>query len=76
MVGVGDDQVIGGQLTREAVERGDLLAAGRTAHDDLSASKQVQVKGMRRLAHLEHHVVADVRDVVDGALADGFEAIN
>ena len=55
----------------DPVERRQLLAVGRRAHSDPSPTEGRQVVGVVRLVELEHHVVADVDDVVDRSLTDG-----
>ena len=68
-VGVGDQAVVGVQDAGLAVERHDLLAVARAAHDEPAAGDAVGVEGVQRLAEQEHRVVRDVDDVVDRALA-------
>ena len=45
------------------------LAVAGAAHAEAAAAQRVEVVGVVRLAELEHHVVADVDDVVDRAHA-------
>ncbi len=47
----------------------------RAAHDDALFAELIEIECVQRLAQLEHHVVRDVHHVVDGVLADGFEAL-
>jgi len=71
---IGDHQHVGAERMVRAVERGHALALGGAADDDsrwltgLPRSQPVIVKGMQRLAQLEHHIVGDVDHVADGAL--------
>ena len=69
VVAVGDDPVAGGQAAMHAVEGGDCLAAAGPAHPYPGTAHPAQVKRMAGLAQLEHHVVGDVDDAVDGTLA-------
>ena len=64
---VGNDQVVGGELAHVAVQGGQLLALLGPADDDMAALHIAVVKGVHGLAVLQHHVVGDVHDVVDGA---------
>ncbi len=57
-----------------AVERDDLFALGGVADDDLGAGEFLRVEGVHGLAVFEHHIVADIDDVVDRTQADGGEA--
>ena len=66
-LGVGDEQVGGGELALDAVERGDDLAVGREAHDDPAATEPGEIERVQRLVALEQHVVGDVDDVADRA---------
>ena len=52
----------------------DLLARGRAAHDEPAPGDAVEVEGVHRLPGQQHHVVRDVDDVVDRALAGGHQA--
>ena len=72
---VGDDQVVGGELAHLAVQGGELLALLSPAHDDLAALHIAVVKGVHGLAVLQHDVVGDVHDVVDGAYAHGAQPL-
>jgi hypothetical protein len=47
----------------------------RAAHDEAPAGDLARVKRVERLPVLEHHVVADVDDVVDRAQAHGAQAL-
>ena len=73
---VGDHQHRIVQLALDAVERGELLTGRGAAHDNRrrllaslagAAHKNVVVKGVQRLAPLQHDVVGDVHHVVDRA---------
>ena len=70
---VGDDEVFGEKGVFLAVEREDLFAFLGAADGD-AALEFIEVKGVQALAHLHHHIVGDIDDVVDGAEADAFEA--
>ena len=48
------------------IEREKLFAVTRESHVDL-AVQFIGIKGMRRLAELEHHKVRDVDDVINRA---------
>ena len=63
---VGDDQVVGGELAHVAVQGGQFLALLGPADDDVAALHIAVVKGVHGLAVLQHHIVGDVHDVVDG----------
>ncbi len=56
---VGDDEVVGSQRARAAVEQAQLLARGRPPHGDATLDL-VQVEGMRGMAHAEQHKVGRV----------------
>ena len=66
---VGDDQVVGIELAHLAVQGGQLLALLRPADDDSAALHIAVVEGVHGLAVLQHDVVGDIHDVVDGAHA-------
>lgn len=70
---VGDDEVFGEQGVFLGVEREDFFAFLGAAHGD-AALEFIEVEGVQALAHLHHHIVGDIDDVVDGAEADAFEA--
>ncbi len=70
---IGDDQHRVVERARLPVERRELLARARAAHADLRPAELLDVERVHRMAHLEHHVVGDVDDVVDGPDADGRE---
>jgi hypothetical protein len=74
--GVGDDEHLLVQLALDAVERLQLLARARAPDDDALLVQLREVEGVERLAHLVHHEVGDVGDVVDGALADGLKPLH
>jgi hypothetical protein len=73
-VGVIDDEHLVVERADLAVERGDLLAVLRAAHDEPRARHAIEVEGVQRAADQQHRVVGDVDDVVDGPLARGHEA--
>ena len=66
---IGDDQVAGSEGVLLAVQSGELLPLLCPADDDLAALYIAIVKGVHGLAILQHHIVGDVHDVVDGAHA-------
>ena len=74
-LGVGDDEHVLVERALDAVERLQRLAGGRAPDHEPAAAEPRQVERVHRLAHLQHHVVGDVDDVVDGADAGGFEAL-
>ena len=73
VLGVADEQVVAGQRALGVVERGQRLAGLRHADAEPATSKRLEVVRVVRLAQLEHHVVADVDDVVDRAHAGSAE---
>ena len=68
---VGDHQHIGGQLPLHPVQGDDRLARFGVAHHDLAPLHILVVEGVHRLAILQHHIVGDIHDIVDGAHAAG-----
>src|SRR5204863_81670 len=46
----------------------------RQTHDDSPPTNLVVIKRMQRLAHLEHHVVGDINDIIDGPQSHRFKA--
>ena len=70
---VGNDEVFGEQRVFLAVEREDFFAFLGAADGD-AALEFIEVESVQVLAHLHHHIVGDIDDVVDGAEADAFEA--
>ena len=68
---VGDHQVVRLELAVDAVERAQLLARPRAAHDDLAAGELRVVEGVQRIAEREHDVVRHVDDVGDRSHARG-----
>ena len=68
---VGDDQMVGVELADVAVQGGQLFALFRPADDDFAALHIAIVKGVHGLAVLQHYIVGDVHDIVDGAHAHG-----
>src|SRR5690606_21922606 len=73
--GVGDDEVLRGERALLAVEGEEFFAVAGGAHDDLVAGEFFGIEGVHGLAVFEHHVVADIDDVVDRAQADGGQAL-
>ena len=57
----------GSSLRTRAVERAQLLALLRAAHDDAAAVQRVEVEHVQRAAEREHDVVRHVDDVRDRA---------
>ncbi len=47
----------------------------RAPHDDAVFLQLIEIESVQRLAQLEHHVIRDVHHVVDGVLADRFQAL-
>ena len=66
---VADDEVVGRQGEFLLIERCDLLAVLSAADEDLAAIQRVHVKGMHRLADLQHDIVGDIDYIVDAAQA-------
>ncbi len=64
-LGVADEEILTGELTLDAVERGDPLTGVGQAHDDAAPREPRQVEGVQRLVALEQHVVGDVDHVAD-----------
>ena len=50
-----------------AVDSGDRLAGPGAADDDAALAEGGQIEEVQRLTQLQHHVVGDIDDVVDGA---------
>ena len=57
---VGDNQHGGVELPVDSVKRADCLALGGPAHDDGTVGKRPIVKGVERVAALQHHIVCDI----------------
>ena len=74
LLGVADQQVIGREGPLDVVEGDQLLALAGPADHEAAARDQIEVVGVVRLAELEHHVVRDVDQRVDGPHAQGEEA--
>ena len=74
--GVGDDEHVRIERALDAVQR-RAASRPRRARRITSAPprSRCDVERVHRLAHLQHHVVGDVDDVVDGAHAGGLEAL-
>ena len=70
---VGDDQHRIVQHVLLAVQRGQLFALPRAAHDDGLVAHLGKVEGVHGLARLQHDEVGDVDDVVDGPHARAVE---
>ena len=63
---IADAEHGGGELALVAVQGLDGLALPGGADDDVAALHAGEVEGVHGLAVLQHHVVGDVHDVVDG----------
>ena len=74
-LGVADHGHVRVELALDAVEGRHLLPRLRAPHDDPVAAHLVEVEGVDRLAGQQHHVVRDVDDVRDRALAGRREAL-
>ena len=72
-VGVVDHEHLRVERAGLAVERLDLLAFVRAADRERLAGDLVEVERVQRLAGQQHHVVGDVDDVRDRALAGGHQ---
>jgi hypothetical protein len=72
-LGVRDDEVGVAEGVLAGVEGLDLLAGGGEADDESSAGEFLVVEHMAGVAQFEGDVVGDIDNIVDGALADGFE---
>src|SRR6185369_9238251 len=66
---IGDNAIVRLERVSLSIKREKFLAVARKPHID-AAFQFVGVKGMRRLAKLQHHEIRDVDDVVDRANAD------
>ena len=71
--GVLDQDHVGVERARLAVEGLDLLAVARAADGERRALDAVEVERVQRLPGEQHHVVGDVDDVRDRALAGGHQ---
>ena len=74
VAGIADEQVLGSELMGAPIEGGELFAGVGVAHHDLAITHFIGVESVIGRAQLQHHVVADVDDVVDGAHAGHDEA--
>jgi hypothetical protein len=72
--GVVDHQHVVVQRAGLVVERGELLAVIGATDDQQAVGDAAEVEGVQRAADEQHHVVGDVDDVVDRALASGHQA--
>ena len=72
---IGDQQVLGVECAVLLVQRGEVLACLRLAHDDLPALQLVGIEGVQGLAQLMLHEVGDVHHVVDRLEADALQAL-
>ena len=72
-VGVVDQHHLRVERAGLAVERLHLLAVARAADGERRARDAVEVERVQRLAGEQHHVVGDVDDVRDRALAGGHQ---
>ena len=62
---VADQQVLGRELTLDAVERRHPLAVVAEPDDDPPSGEPAEVERVQRLVALEEHVVRHVDDVAD-----------
>ena len=69
LVRIRDDERARRQRTLDVVERHDLLVLAGVAHDQARVLHAIRVVKVQRLPGLEHHVVRDVDEIVDRALA-------
>ena len=67
--------MVGIELAHLAVQGGQLLALLRPADDDSAALHIAVVEGVHGLAVLQHDVVGDIHDVVDGTHAHGAQPL-
>ena len=72
---VADHEHVGVEVALDLIEGCEGLAGTRPSGADLGAAHEVVVEGVERLTRLEHDVVGDVDDVVDGAHAGADEAL-
>ena len=72
---VADDEIFGGELALDAIERLERLAVAGLADNDLSAFEQVGVEDVRWLADLPENVVGGVDGVGDWALVEQLQAM-
>ena len=71
---VADEEIVGIELARHAVERDERFARARAAHDDGVAAHLVEIEGVDGMAELEEDEVGDVDDVGDGAHPEARQA--
>ena len=57
-----------------AVESDEFFALGGAANDNFRAAEQVKIKGVQRMARLQHDKIGDIDVVVNGAQADFFQS--
>ena len=74
-IAVADHEHVRVEIAVDPVEGGQAFAGASAAGADLGAAYEVVVEGVEGLARLQHHVVGDVNDVVDGAHARPHEAL-
>ncbi len=67
IVSVGDDQMLGCELTLDVIQSNQCLAGFGPAYDDGVIFETVIVKGVQRLVVFQHDVVSNVDHVADGA---------
>ena len=72
---VGNDQHGGIELADIAVQGGQFLAVLGPADNDLAALDVAIIKGVHGLAVLQHDIVGDIHDIVDGTDAHGTEPL-
>ena len=74
-LGVADQRHVGVEGPLDVVEGDHRLPRLRAPDHDAPAANLVQVEGVERLGSGQHHVVGDVDDVRDRALAGGRQAL-
>src|SRR5581483_870846 len=72
---VADEQIVGSQLSFDAVEGGEFFDCAGAPHQDFFSGQTIEIEGVQRLAGFEHDVVGRIDDRVDRANAAGFQAV-
>ena len=75
LFGVRDDEIFGGELAFDSIERLERLAGSRFADDELSALEQIEIENVRRLAAFPQNVVRGIDRIADGPLIEQLQAI-
>ena len=69
LFGIGNEQMIFGQLMLGFVERGEFFAGSCAPHHHrwfaIRLGQQMQIKGVQRLAGFHHHEIGDIDHVAD-----------